>query len=141
MAQKTNEAATEGLIPWERQQQLSRELGGYVAQLGSMLAAMQRRLDALEKENAMRVTINHQQAKGLQARIRQRAEALCEKHGMDPRICAAALRSSIRKAVLREWGITDFHDLPLGAYALAAAGIDGWTNLKEIRRIREKGEK
>lgn len=114
-----------------------RALEGCVGQLGGMLAAMQRRLDMLERENKMRLTINHQQAKGLQTLIRARAAALCQKYSLDEKRHGAAFRAAIKRDILRLYGIKDLHDLPLFAQQEAMGRIDGWSDIRLVLKRRD----
>lgn len=114
-----------------------RALEGYLGQMARMVDALQRRLDALEGENRMRLTINHQQAKGLQALIRARAGALCQKHGLDEKRHGAAFRAAIKRDLLRLYGIADLHDLPLFAQQEAMSRIDSWSDIRLVLKRRE----
>lgn len=113
------------------------QLGVYVGQLGAMLAAMQRRLDMLEQENKMRLTINHQQARGLQTLIRGRAAALCQKYSLDEKRHGAAFRAAIKRDILRTYGVKDLHDLPLFAQQEVMSRIDGWSDIRLVLKRRE----
>jgi len=109
--------------------------------LVAAVAAMRQEVEALKAESDRRVTINHQQAKGLAARMRQRAEQLCIKHGLEPRAHAAAFRAAVKKAVLDDMGIEDLHDLPLSGLDAARARIDtwdSWTLARKRKRIEEE---
>lgn len=109
--------------------------------LVAAVAAMRQEVEALKAESARRVTINHQQAKSLAARMRERAEQLCIKHGLDPQAHAAAFRAAVKRAVLDDMGIEDLHDLPLSGLDAARARIDtwdSWTLARKRKRIEEE---
>lgn len=108
-----------------------------VNQLAAVLLALQREVDAMRQDNARRVTINHQQAKGLAARMRDRAAAICEKYNFDAKKHAAFFRGAMKKAVLQGWGISDLHDLPLKALEMTIQQIDGWVpGIAAVRKRR-----
>ena len=79
----------------------------------------------------------YEQAKGLGARIRQRADALCEKYDLDPKIHGAAFRAAIKRDVLSGCGVKDPHDIPLRDLPLCMEQIDAWTSYALVRRRRE----
>lgn len=118
------------------QQENNEQLGRCVGQLASMLAVLQQEVAAMQKDHARRITVNHQQAKGLMARIRERAEAICAKYALDPRVHGAAFRAACKKAVLQSYGIDDLHDLPLCDLELAMQQIDSWTSYALVRKRR-----
>jgi hypothetical protein len=114
------------------------QLGRYIGQLGQLVAAMQARLDALEKENARKVTISHAQALSLGRRISLRAMELCEKYRLDGKADYAAFRAAIRKMLLTQYAIRDLHDLPLSSLDAAGRAIDNFSSIALVRERREK---
>lgn len=114
-----------------------KQFESYLAQMARILDATQRRLETLEKDNAMRITINHQQAKALQVCIKERAAALCGRYSLDERAHAAAFRAAIKRSVLRGYGIQDLHDLPLGCFSEAREQITVYTSYALVRKRRE----
>lgn len=113
-----------------------RQLAQYIGQMARILDIQQQRIDALEQDQAMRITINHQQAKGLQARIRERAAQICGQYGLDERVHGAAIRSAIKRAALQEYGIRDLHDLPLGLWRQCGEMIADWTDFGLVQKRR-----
>ena len=113
-------------------------LGLYIGQLGQLVAAMQARLDALERENGRKVTISHAQALSLGRRISLRAMELCEKYRLDGKADQAAFRAAIKKALLAQYAIRDLHDLPLGSLDAAGRAIDNFSSIALVRERREK---
>lgn len=109
----------------------------YVGQLAATVTALQRDMEAIKRENAMRITINHQQAKALMQKMRERAGQICERYSLDERKHGAAIRGAIRRAVLSEYGIQDVHDLPLGCFEEARAQIAAYSNFALVRKRRE----
>ena len=112
-------------------------LGLYIGQLGHLVAAMQARLDALEKENGRKVTISHAQALFLGRRISLRAMELCEKYRLDSKADYAAFRAAIKKSVLAQHAIRDLHDLPLSSLDAAGRAIDNFSSIALVRERRE----
>ena len=93
-------------------------------------------LEAMERENARRVTISHQQALSLQRRMRLRAETICEKYGLEPKRHAAAFRAACKKEVLALYGVKDAHDLPLRDYEAAQRAVDSFSCYALVRKRR-----
>ena len=107
-----------------------------VRELTAALLMLQREVEAMKRDNAHRATVNHQQAKALAARIRERAEAICAKYDLEPRAHAAAFRASIKKSVLNGCGVQDLHDIPLGDYEFIVQQIDSWSSFALVRKRR-----
>lgn len=108
-----------------------------VRELTAALLMLQKEVEELKRDNAQKVSVNHQQAKGLAARIRQRADALCEKYDLDPKVHGAAFRAAIKRDVLNGCGVKDPHDIPLRDLPLCMEQIDAWTSYALVRRRRE----
>lgn len=132
---RAREADGDFLVPEES----ARLLSAQVQQLGRILAAMQRRLDAMEQENARRVTISHAQALQLQKRIRLRAEELCAAYALGDPGDAGAFRAAIKKDLLVRCGVRDLHDLPLYLLDRAVALIGAYSNIGLVMERRRKG--
>lgn len=113
-------------------------LGLYIGQLGQLVAAMQARIDALERENGRRVTISHAQALALGRRISLRAMELCEKYRLDGKADYSAFRAAIKKALLTQYAIRDLHDLPLSSLDAAGRAIDNFVSIALVKERREK---
>ena len=107
-----------------------------VRELTAALLMLQREVEAMKRDNAHRATVNHQQAKALAARIRERAEAICAKYDLEPRAHAAAFRAAIKKSVLNGCGVQDLHDIPLGDYEFIVQQIDSWSSFALVRKRR-----
>ena len=107
-----------------------------VRELTAALLMLKQEVETLKRDNAQKVTVNHQQAKGLAARIRQRADALCEKYDLDPKIHGAAFRAAIKRDVLSGCGVKDPHDVPLRDLPLCMEQIDAWTSYALVRKRR-----
>lgn len=133
---RAREADGAFLLPEES----ARLLSAQVQQLGRILAAMQRRLDAMEQENARRVTISHAQALQLQKRIRLRAEELCAAYALGDPGDAGAFRAAIKKDLLSRCCVRDLHDLPLCLLDRAVALIGAYSNIGLVMERRRKHE-
>lgn len=129
---RPEDGAAAALARFEAQ---TRQMGVYLEQMARLLDATQRRLGELEKQQTA-ATITHKQQKALVAHVKARADELIEKHGLAPGD-GAALRRAIRQAILRQYGLDDFHDLPANCLTMAMATVDRWTSLALIRKLRE----
>lgn len=118
-----------------RMEKQNRIMGAYLEQMARLLDATQRRLGELEKQQTP-LTITHKQQKALVAHVKARADELIEKHGLAPGD-GAALRRAMRQAILRQYGVDDFHDLPASCLTMAMGTVDRWTSLALIRKLRE----
>lgn len=107
-----------------------------VREVTAALLMLQREVEIMKRDNAHRATINHQQAKALASRIRERAEAICAKYDLEPRAHAAAFRAAIKKSVLNGCGVQDLHDIPLGDYEFTVQQIDSWSSFALVRKRR-----
>lgn len=112
------------------------QLGGYVSQLGRIVAAMQRRMDEMEMESRRKLTISHADALNLQKLIRQRAADICAQYQLTSAQDAAAFRAAIKKAVLTRHGIRDLHDLPLAALDGAGDQIAHYASMALVMERR-----
>ena len=120
------------VIRQEDAQAFSRE----VRELTAALLMLKQEVETLKRDNAQKVSLNHQQAKGVAARIRQRADALCEKYDLDPKVHGAAFRAAIKRDVLNGCGVKDPHDIPLRDLPLCMEQIDAWTSYALVRKRR-----
>lgn len=107
-----------------------------VRELTAALLMLQREVEEMKRDNAHRATVNHQQAKALGLRIRERAEEICGKYQLEPRAHAAAFRAAIKKSVLGGCGVQDLHDIPLGDYEFTVQQIDSWSSYALVRKRR-----
>lgn len=107
------------------------QLGTYLAQLGQMMATMQRRLDEMEKQQAA-VTIRHEDVKRLQALIRMRAEQICGKYELTDKDSPRIFRAAIKKDLQRRYAVKDLHDLPAAQLTVAESLVNGWTNIRMV---------
>lgn len=104
-------------------------LSRILAQMGQMMAAMQRRLDDMEARQAA-VTVSHGDVKKLNARIRYRADELCRKYSLTDPGSVKAFRAAIRKDLLTRYQVRDLHDLPAASLAGAENTVDSWVNIR-----------
>lgn len=117
-----------------RQEQLITRQEQMITQMGAMMMQMDARIKALERA---RVTISHRQAQALTVRIRTRARYICGKYEL-PQKDETTFRTAIKKAVLKQYGVEDLHDLPLAYMELAGGMIDEWSSYKLVVKVREK---
>lgn len=118
------------------QQEQYAQMRQFVAQMAGLVDVLTKRVEAMERENARRVTISHQQALSLQRRMRLRAETICEKYGLEPKRHAAAFRAACKKDVLALYGVKDAHDLPLRDYEAAQRAVDSFSCYALVRKRR-----
>lgn len=111
-----------------------------VRELTAALLMLQKEVEAMKRDNAQRVTVNHQQARAVISRIRERAEALCDKYSLDPKRHGAAFRAAIKRDILDGCGVKDPHDIPLRELELITQRIDGWTSYALVRKRRSMDE-
>ena len=143
-AKSTEQADLSGLVPHGestgiivQQQKQLQLLGQYVGQMANMLMALQKEVEAMKKDNALQITVNHQQAKQLAAAIRERAVQICEKYALDPKIHGSAIRTAVKKSVLVTIGVPDLHDVPLRDYGAVMVMICNWSNYSLIVKRRQ----
>lgn len=105
------------------------KLGQYLMQLGTMMGAMQRRLDEMEERQA-RVTISHADVKRLQALVRVRADEICGKYNLQDKDSPKIFRAAIKRDLQKRFLVKDLHDLPEAAYQRAEALIGSWVNIR-----------
>lgn len=110
-------------------------MGQYIGQLGQMIAAMQRRMDEMEKQQAA-VTIRHADVKRLQGLIRMRAEQICGKYELTDRDSPRIFRAAIKKDLLKRFGVKDLHDVPAAMLAGAESLVNSWTSVRLVMERR-----
>lgn len=110
-------------------------MGQYIGQLGQMIAAMQRRMDEMERQQAA-VTIRHEDVKRLQAMIRMRAEQICGKYELTDKDSPRIFRAAIKKDLLKRFGVKDLHDVPAAMLAGAESLVNSWTSVRLVMERR-----
>ena len=113
------------------------QLGTYLAQLGQMMATMQRRMDEMEAA-ASRVTIRHAEVKRIQGLIRMRADQICGKYQLTDKDSVRIIRAAIKKDLLKRYGVKDLHDIPESGLTGAESLVSGWTNIRLVMERRER---
>ena len=113
----------------------AQKLGEVILQLGTMIGAMQRRLDQLEARQAQ-VTISHGEAKQLMARIRWKAAETCRKYNLQDKDSPKLFRAAIKKDVLKRHQVKDLHDLPAVMLPAAEKQVDSWTDIRLVMERR-----
>ena len=111
------------------------QLGRYLAQMGQLITAMQRRMDEMEARQE-KITVSHRDVLQLMARIRWKAGEICGKYGLQDKESGKKIRAAIRKDVLRRAQVKDLHDLPAAMLPAAEKQIDSWTDIRLIMERR-----
>lgn len=124
-----------------QQLQNEKNMERLVAQMAQIAAAFNQfnqRIQMLETQLSQRVTISHDQAKRINAAMKDRSLAICEKYGLDARACAVTIKAAIQKDFKKQYSIADAHDLPACYYELALSMIREWSSFALVRKIRDK---
>lgn len=119
-------------------QQNGSEMARLVSQMAQIAAGLDRRLRMLEEQLSQKVTISHDQAKRINAAMKERSLAICEKYSLDARACAGTIKAAIQKDFKKQYSIADAHDLPACYYELALSMIREWSSFALVRKIRDK---
>ena len=119
-------------------QQNGSEMARLVSQMAQISAGLDRRLRMLEEQLSQKVTISHDQAKRINAAMKERSLAICEKYSLDARACAGTIKAAIQKDFKKQYSIADAHDLPACYYELALSMIREWSSFALVRKIRDK---
>ena len=119
-------------------QQNGSEMARLVSQMAQIAAGLDRRLRMLEEQLSQKVTISHDQAKRINAAMKDRSLAICEKYSLDARACAGTIKAAIQKDFKKQYSIADAHDLPACYYELAMTMIREWSSFALVRKIRDK---
>ena len=112
--------------------------GQYLAQLGHMMATMQKRMDEMEARQKQ-VTASHEEVKRIQRVIRWRAGEICDKYQLTDPESGKILRAAIKKDILNRWGVKDLHDLPERALDAVRAAVGSWVNIRLVMERRTQG--
>ena len=119
-------------------QQNGSEMARLVSQMAQIAAGLDRRLRMLEEQLSQKVTISHDQARRINAAMKDRSLAICEKYSLDARACAGTIKAAIQKDFKKQYSIADAHDLPACYYELALSTIREWSSFALVRKIRDK---
>lgn len=119
-------------------QQNGSEMARLVSQMAQIAAGLDRRLRMLEEQLSQKVTISHDQAKRINAAMKDRSLTICEKYSLDARACAGTIKAAIQKDFKKQYSIADAHDLPACYYELALSMIREWSSFALVRKIRDK---
>ena len=118
-------------------QQNTEQLGVYLVQMSQIMLQMQNRLDELEEKQKL-VTLCHDEVKGVQILIRNRAMEYCEKYELTDAGSRRAISGAIKKAVLKRYGVKDLHDVPAIARQAVESQISKWADIRLAMKCREK---
>lgn len=110
-------------------------LSRILAQMGQMMAVMQRRMDEMEARQAA-VTMSHGDVKRIQALIRCRADEICRKYNLQDEKSPKIFRAAIKKDVLRRCQVKDLHDIPEAMRAAVDKQIISWTDIRMVMERR-----
>lgn len=113
----------------------AQKMGEMILQLGTMIGAVQKRMDEMEARHAQ-VTVSHRDVLQLMARIRWKAGETCKKYNLADGGSAKCFRSAMKKELLRRWQVKDLHDLPAAALPAAEKMIDNWTDIRLVMERR-----
>ena len=119
-------------------QQNGSEMARLVSQMAQIAAGLDRRLRMLEEQLSQKVTISHDQAKRINAAMKDRSLAICERYSLDARACAGTIKAAIQKDFKKQYSIADAHDLPACYYELSLSMIREWSSFALVRKIRDK---
>lgn len=119
-------------------QQNGSEMARLVSQMAQIAAGLDRRLRMLEEQLSQKVTISHDQARRINAAMKDRSLAICERYSLDARACAGTIKAAIQKDFKKQYSIADAHDLPACYYELALSMIREWSSFALVRKIRDK---
>lgn len=111
------------------------QLGRYLAQMGQLITAMQRRMDEMEARQE-KITVSHRDVLQVMARIRWKAGEICGKYNLQDRESGKKIRAAIKKDVLKRAQVKDLHDLPVAMLPAAEKQIDSWTDIRLIMERR-----
>lgn len=131
-----NEENALALITRQQQEQLA-AMTEITVRMAGVMADMDKRLRALEKMTAQKVTVDSKTVKMLMALIRTRADECCTRYRLDAKAHGAAFRRAIKKTVLKTYGIDDLHDLPAAYLALAQELVKGFGGYEVAMKERE----
>ncbi len=112
------------------------QMGEMLFRMGQMMTVMERRLEELEDKQT-KLTIRHQDVKGLNDLIGIRAREICGKYTLTGPGDERAIRSAIKKDVKKRYGVQDLHDVPAIALPAVQKQIDRWTDIRLIMKRRE----
>lgn len=110
--------------------------GKYLVQMAQMVQELKRQVEQLKAERVTAITISHADVKGINFRIREKADAVAKKYGITDAPGIRKIRADIRKNLLTAYGIRDFHDMPVNALAGAWGRIDHYANIRLIMKIK-----
>lgn len=113
------------------------QMGGYLLQMASMMANMQKRMDEMEAQQRA-VTMSHDEVKIIQGMIRTKAGDYCLKYDICSQGCLRSISAGIRKAILTRYGVKDLHDVPAIARQAVEAQIQHWSDVRLMMKCREK---
>lgn len=112
------------------------QMGEMLFRMGQMMSVMERRLEELE-DKQKKLSISHQDVKGLNDLIGIRAMEICGKYTLTGPGDERTIRAAIKKDVKKRYGVSDLHDVPAIALPAVQKQIDRWTDIRLIMKRRE----
>lgn len=114
------------------------QLTALVRQFSTVVMAMDRRMEKLERLLDRKVTIEVKQYKAIQKAIKERGKELCEKYRLDLKEAGKTIRKAITVDLQTRYGVTDLHDLPDNYFDIVLQEIAGFTSYALICKLRGK---
>ena len=111
-------------------------LGAYLVQMAQMMQTIQKRMDEFEKAQ-QQITLTHQDVLIINGMIRTAAADYCLRYDILDAGSGRAVRSAIKKAILKRYGVKDLHDVPAIARSAVEAQIQHWTDIRLVMKRRE----
>lgn len=105
-----------------------------------MMAAMNDRIDRLDKQMQQITPITGAQERAIGERIKQRAEELCGLYKL-PEECRTAIANAIRKDIKNTGGVRAIRELPRVDYVVYIDQISLWDDYAVMREMRRKSRK
>ena len=112
------------------------QLGAYLVQMAQMMQTIQKRMDEFEKAQ-QQITLTHQDVLIINGMIRTAAADYCLRYDILDDGSGRAVRSAIKKAILKRYGVKDLHDVPAIARSAVEAQIQHWTDIRLVMKRRE----
>lgn len=118
-------------------QENTEQLGAYLVQMAQLMSVIQRRLDEME-EKQRKVTLSHEEVKGIRLLIGQKAADYCGKYQLTEKWCRMMIATGIRKSILARYGVKDLHDVPAIARQAVETQVAHWADSRLMMKCREK---
>lgn len=104
-------------------------------QLSAAQQVQNDRLEALERQIRLNTPVTRQQARYLNAAIKEHALELLDKAGINDSKATRKLVGVIRKNLLSDYGITAIDEIPKHEYSVSMHNIRTWNNMRIVRDV------